>query len=86
MTSATANYVTTGDAICAKCGLPIHGSFTYVNSKPHHDACVRLADPPDLFLTPFVFRLPWICTRCGTSNAPHIDRCLCTASGTAGTT
>ncbi len=25
----------------------------------------------------------WICDRCGTSNAPHVDQCTCTAEAVA---
>lgn len=33
--------------------------------------------PTDVKITITPERVPWICGRCDTSNAPHIDRCSC---------
>lgn len=40
--------------------------------------------PVTFFLAPL--RFPWICPRCSASNAPHVDRCACSAVITHGAT
>lgn len=61
--SITSNGTTAAPFVCSNCGRDVN---TLINSQ-----CRRCA------FSPHEPRGSWICGRCGTSHAPHVDACSC---------